>query len=114
MFKSLDEKAIEEITALMLEKTRARLNDIGIDIVYDQKVVKQIAKEGFDSQYGARPLERQIRKVIDDRLAEDILDNKLDKDMVIRIYVQNDKLVFRNISDSKLAKDMKKDPVNTK
>nr|WP_072536562.1 ATP-dependent Clp protease ATP-binding subunit [Anaerococcus mediterraneensis] len=114
MFKSLDEKAIEEISGLMLEKTRARLNEIGIDIVYDQKVVKHLAKEGFDSEYGARPLERQIRKVIDDRLAEDILDNKLDKDMVIRIYIQNDKLVFRNISDSKLAKDMKKDPVNTK
>ena len=114
MFKSLDEKAIEEISGLMLEKTRDRLNEIGIDIVYDQKVVKHLAKEGFDSEYGARPLERQIRKVIDDRLAEDILDNKLDKDMVIRIYVQNDKLVFRNISNSKLAKDMKKDPVKTK
>ena len=114
MFKSLDEKAIEEISGLMLEKTKARLNEIGIDIVYDQKVVKHLAKEGFDSEYGARPLERQIRKVIDDRLAEDILDNKLDKDMVIRIYVQNDNLLFRNISDSKLAKDMKKDPVNTK
>ena len=114
MFKSLDEKAIEEISGLMLEKTKARLNEIGIDIVYDQKVVKHLAKEGFDSEYGARPLERQIRKVIDDRLAEDILDNKLDKDMVIRIYIQNDKLVFRNISNSKLAKDMKKDPVNTK
>ena len=114
MFKSLDEKSIEEISGLMLEKTRDRLNEIGIDIVYDQKVVKHLAKEGFDSEYGARPLERQIRKEIDDRLAEDILDNKLDKDMVIRIYIQNDKLVFRNISDSKLAKDMKKDPVNTK
>lgn len=103
MFNSLKEADIRKITGLMLEKTQARLSEIGINILYDEKVIKKLAEEGFNSEYGARPLERHITKMIDDRLAEDILDNKLDKDMTIRVYVQNDKLFFRNVTNSKKA-----------
>lgn len=109
MFNSLRKEDIKEITGLMLEKTRARLNEIGIDIAFDERVINLLAKDGFNSEYGARPLERHITKMIDDRLAEDILDNKLDKDMTIRIYVQNDKLCFRNITGSKAAKEIKEE-----
>lgn len=109
MFNSLKESDIRKITGLMLEKTRDRLNQIGIDIAYDDRVINLLAKEGFNSEYGARPLERHITKMIDDRLAEDILDNKLDKDMTIRIYVQNDKLCFRNITGSKASKEAKQE-----
>ena len=58
MFNPLSEANIEEITKLMLEKTRERLNNIDIDITYDADVVKLLAKEGFNEEYGARPLER--------------------------------------------------------
>ena len=109
MFNSLRKEDIKEITGLMLEKTRARLNEIGIDIAFDDRVINLLAKDGFNSEYGARPLERHITKMIDDRLAEDILDNKLDKDMTIRLYVQNDKLCFRNITGSKAAKEIKEE-----
>lgn len=109
MFNSLKESDIRKITGLMIEKTRDRLNQIGIDIAYDDRVINLLAKEGFNSEYGARPLERHITKMIDDRLAEDILDNKLDKDMTIRIYVQNDKLCFRNITGSKASKEAKQE-----
>ena len=114
MFKPLGEKEIEEISALMLEKTKARLNEIDLDIKYDQKVVKLLAKEGFDSEYGARPLERHITKMIDDRLAEDILDGKLDRDETIRISVRKDSLVFRNISKEKKKRQAKKELVEAK
>ena len=54
MFKPLGEKEIEEITGLMLEKTKERLNEIDLDINYDQKLVKLLAKEGFDPEYGGK------------------------------------------------------------
>lgn len=114
MFKPLGEKEIEEISGLMLEKTKVRLNEIDLDIKYDQKVVKLLAKEGFDSEYGARPLERHITKMIDDRLAEDILDGKLDRDETIRISVRKDSLVFRNISKEKKKRQAKKELVEAK
>jgi len=97
MFNPLSEKNIEEITKLMLEKTRERLNNIDIDITYDADVVKLLAKEGFNEEYGARPLERHITKMIDDRLAEDILDNKLNRDAIIHLSVKDDELKFENV-----------------
>ena len=114
MFNALGKKDIKEITGLMLEKTRDRLREIGIEIVYDDKLVDLLAKEGFNSEYGARPLERHITKMIDDRLAEDILDNKLDKDMTIRISVRNGSLVFINISKTKVAEKIKKEALGVK
>lgn len=97
MFNPLSEENIEEITKLMLEKTRERLNNIDIDITYDAEVVKLLAKEGFNEEYGARPLERHITKMIDDRLAEDILDNKLNRDAIIHLSVKDDELKFENV-----------------
>lgn len=101
MFNPLSEASIEEITQLMLEKTRQRLNNIDIDITYDDEVVKLLAKEGFNEEYGARPLERHITKMIDDRLAEDILDNKLNRDAIIHLSVKNDELNFENVAGQK-------------
>ena len=101
MFNPLSEANIEEITKLMLEKTRQRLNNIDIDITYDDEVVKLLAKEGFNEEYGARPLERHITKMIDDRLAEDILDNKLNRDAIIHLSVKDDELNFENVAGQK-------------
>ncbi|WP_295882923.1 ATP-dependent Clp protease ATP-binding subunit [uncultured Anaerococcus sp.] len=101
MFNPLSEANIEEIIKLMLEKTRQRLNNIDIDITYDDEVVKLLAKEGFNEEYGARPLERHITKMIDDRLAEDILDNKLNRDAIIHLSVKDDELNFENVAGQK-------------
>ena len=101
MFNPLSEENIEEITKLMLDKTRQRLNNIDIDIEYDQDVIKLLAKGGFNEEYGARPLERHITKMIEDRLAEDILDNKLDRDAVIKLTVKDEKLEFENVAEDK-------------
>ncbi len=97
MFNPLSEEDIVEITALMLEKTRDRLNNIDIDIEYDRDVVKLLAKEGFNDEYGARPLERHITKMIENTLAEDILDGKLNRDSTIKLSVADDELKFENI-----------------
>lgn len=101
MFNPLSESDIEQITKLMLEKTRERLNNIDIDIEFDDEVVKLLAKEGFNEEYGARPLERHITKMIDDRLAEDILDNELDRDAIIKLSVKDDELEFKNVAGAK-------------
>ena len=105
MFNPLSEENIGEITSLMLDKTRERLNNIDIDIEYDNEVVKLLAKEGFNDEYGARPLERHITKMIEDRLAEDILDGKLDRYAVIKLSAKDEELHFENI-EKKPAKEI--------
>ncbi|MDD7306680.1 MAG: ATP-dependent Clp protease ATP-binding subunit [Peptoniphilaceae bacterium] len=96
MFNSLSQENIEEITRLMLDQTKQRLEDVGIEISYNKKVVELLAKEGFNEEYGARPLERHITKVIDDNLADEILDGKLSKDMIINLTVKEGKINFAN------------------
>ena len=99
MFNSLSEADIQKITKLMLEETRERLEKIGIEINFNKKVVELLAKEGFNKEYGARPLERHITKMIDDNLAEEILDGNLSKDMMINLTVKEGKINFSNIKE---------------
>lgn len=99
MFNSLSEDDIEEITRLMLDETKERLEKLGIYISYNKRVVELLAKEGFNKEYGARPLERHITKMIDNNLAEEILDGKLSKDMAINLTVKEGEINFANKKD---------------
>ena len=66
--------------------------DINIKVTDATK--EHIAKEGFDAVYGARPLERTIRKMIEDQLAEEMLSGKVNKEDNIVIDYIDDHLVF--------------------
>ena len=96
MFNSLDKDAIKEITKIMLEKTKKRLINLGIEINYNKRVVDLLSEGGFSKEYGARPLERHITNKIDNQLAEEILEGKLSKDMVINLTVKEGKINFSN------------------
>lgn len=96
MFNSLDKDAIKEITKILLEETKERLKNLGIEINYNKRVVDLLSEGGFSKEYGARPLERHITNKIDNQLAEEILEGKLSKDMVINLTVKEGKINFAN------------------
>ncbi|MDU6181760.1 MAG: ATP-dependent Clp protease ATP-binding subunit [Anaerococcus vaginalis] len=96
MFNSLDKDAIKEITKILLEETKERLKNLGIEINYNKRVVDLLSEGGFSKEYGARPLERHITNKIDNQLAEEILKGKLSKDMVINLTVKEGKINFAN------------------
>ncbi|EGC84843.1 ATP-dependent Clp protease ATP-binding subunit [Anaerococcus hydrogenalis] len=96
MFNSLAKDDIKEITKIILDQTKKRLEDLGIEINYNKRVVDLLAEGGFSKEYGARPLERHITNKIDNQLAEEILEGKLSKDMVINLTVKEGKINFAN------------------
>lgn len=96
MFNSLDKNAIKEITKILLEETKERLKNLGIEINYNKRVVDLLSEGGFSKEYGARPLERHITNKIDNQLAEEILEGKLSKDMKINLTVKEGKINFAN------------------
>lgn len=96
MFNSLDKNAIKEITKILLEETKERLKNLGIEINYNRRVVDLLSEGGFSKEYGARPLERHITNKIDNQLAEEILEGKLSKDMKINLTVKEGKINFAN------------------
>ena len=96
MFNSLDKNSIKEITKILLDETKERLKNLGIEINYNKRVVDLLSEGGFSKEYGARPLERHITNKIDNQLAEEILEGKLSKDMVINLTVKEGKINFAN------------------
>lgn len=79
VFNSLEREDIHKIIDIELEKLFARIKDIGYDLNLTDAAKDYIAEKGFDKQYGARPLKRAIQKYIEDTLAEEIVNSKLEE-----------------------------------
>lgn len=94
VFKPLDENDIKVIARLLLEKMNKTLEEVEIRVRYDESLVDYIAAKGYDKVYGARPLERTIRTLIEDQMAEAILKGDIDREDVIRISVEEDRILF--------------------
>ena len=77
IFNQLEFNDIIKIVDIMFSKIEAKLKDRGIKISLTQKAKEAIAKEGFDPVYGARPLKRALYEIVEDRLAELILEDKV-------------------------------------
>ena len=92
VFKQLSEEEIEKIVELMLKASVEQLREREIDVSFSKELKKHIAKVGFDPAYGARPLRRAIQNLIEDKLAEDILDGKVQEGDKIKLTYQNAKI----------------------
>jgi ATP-dependent Clp protease ATP-binding subunit ClpC len=73
IFNSLQREHIHQIIDLSLKKVFNRINDLGYQIELTVKAKDFLAEKGYDSQYGARPLNRAIQKYLEDPVAEEIL-----------------------------------------
>ncbi|CDI50848.1 ATP-dependent Clp protease ATP-binding subunit [Clostridium tetani] len=94
VFHKLREEDLEKIVALMLESVTHRLKNQDINISFDKKSQKFLAKKGFDSVYGARPLRRAITKAVEDKLSEEILKGSIEKGDKVLVSVNEEKLIF--------------------
>ena len=93
VFKQLTEEEIGKIADLMIEASTKRLSARNITIKVTKEMKKHIAKVGFDPTYGARPLKRAIQTLIEDKIAEEILDGKVKDGDTAKIDYKDDKVV---------------------
>jgi len=94
VFHALNKENIEEIVSLMVNNLSKRLSELGISIEVDEGAKKLLASESFDINYGARPLQRAIRRKIEDKLSEEILKGTINKSDTILVTAENDELKF--------------------
>lgn len=73
VFHSLQKEELREIVKLLTKNIVARMDELGIELRITSAAMDVIAKEGFDPEYGARPLRRAIQTKIEDRLSEELL-----------------------------------------
>jgi ATP-dependent Clp protease ATP-binding subunit ClpC len=95
VFHSLNEEHISQIVTLMADDLRKRLAEHHVSFELTDTAKAFLAKEGYDPQYGARPLRRAIQKHIEDRLSEDLLLGKITKGNTLVIDEEDGGLVVR-------------------
>ena len=95
VFHKLTDSEISKIIDIMLKEVTTRLEAQKIKIELEPEVKELIASKGIDKNFGARPLRRTIQSVLEDRLAEEILDGNLKKNKTNKIGVNDGKIVVK-------------------
>ena len=94
VFKSLDKKQIKEIARILLEDVKGLVKAQGMEIEFGDSVIELVASIGYDPEFGARPMERVIQNVVENPLADALLEGKFNKGDTIFATVKDGKIVF--------------------
>jgi ATP-dependent Clp protease ATP-binding subunit ClpC len=93
VFHSLEKKHLTQIVNLMAEQLVKRLKEQDIDLELTEAAIEKIAQEGYDPEYGARPLRRALQKHIEDRLSEELLKGAITKGQKVVVDVKDNEFV---------------------
>jgi ATP-dependent Clp protease ATP-binding subunit ClpB len=96
MFTPLGQAEIAQIVQLQVESIAGMLKENGVDLRITPAAVNYIASEGFDPQFGARPIKRALQRLVLNKLSEQIIARTIQKDKPIVVDVKDGLLVFTN------------------
>jgi ATP-dependent Clp protease ATP-binding subunit ClpA len=82
---------VRKITKILVDELNHRLKEKGIQVAVTQSAIKHIAEAGYDSEYGARNVRRKIQEMIENPLADYILNNSIKPDGSRQIIVKLEK-----------------------
>jgi ATP-dependent Clp protease ATP-binding subunit ClpB len=96
MFTPLNEQEIGKIVAIQLNNIKKMLEQNGIMLEFTANTLQFISEEGYDPQYGARPVKRVIQKYVLNELSKQILSGQIDKSRPVTIDATGTDLFFKN------------------
>lgn len=88
-FRPLLQEEIAQITTLLLSELHERMREKDIHISFSEDVVKKISNEGFDPQFGARPIRRYIQDTVEDLLSKKMLSNEILRGNTVSVIVKD-------------------------
>jgi ATP-dependent Clp protease ATP-binding subunit ClpC len=94
VFRALAREQIVDIARLLLERTTRRLRAQDIEVEFTDEAVELIAEEGFDPEFGARPLRRTIQRRVDNELSRMVLSGSLEPGDRVVVSVEEERLTF--------------------
>ena len=94
VFRTLDKEQISKIARLLLERTQRRLHAQNIEVEFTEAAVEFVAEEGFDPEFGARPLRRTIQRRVDNELSRMVLEGSLNPGDKVVVDLEEGKLTF--------------------
>lgn len=97
MFQPLTRTEIRQIVGIQFRQIQARLQEQGITLEADPEVLDFVGDEGFDPQFGARPLKRVLQRRVLNALSKEILSGRIQKDAVVGMLMNEDETGTKNI-----------------
>jgi ATP-dependent Clp protease ATP-binding subunit ClpC len=94
VFQALTAEQIKEITRFLLDRLARRLHAQQIDVVFTDAAVELLAREGFDPEYGARPLRRTIQRLVENELSRMVLSGGLEPGSTVTVDAVDGRLQF--------------------
>ena len=96
MFTPLNKKEIQEIVDLQVKGVQKMLASNGVSLEVTKPALELLAEDGYDPEFGARPVKRTIQRMVLNQLSKDILAQKVNRENPIKIDRKDDELVFSN------------------
>jgi ATP-dependent Clp protease ATP-binding subunit ClpC len=94
VFRALTKEQIVDIAWLLLERTRRRLHAQDIEVEFTDEAVNLLAEEGYDPEFGARPLRRTIQRKVDNHLSRMLLEGSLNPGDKVKVDAEEGGLTF--------------------
>jgi ATP-dependent Clp protease ATP-binding subunit ClpC len=94
VFRALDDVQLAEITKLLLDKLVRRMRAQRIEVEFTDEAVQLLAREGYDPEFGARPLRRTIQRLVENELSRMVLDESVKEGDKIVVEAEGDGLRF--------------------
>jgi ATP-dependent Clp protease ATP-binding subunit ClpC len=94
VFKSLDRTQMEKIVDIQLREITERITDRKLILQIEKSARELLIEQGFDPEFGARPIKRAIRRLLEDPLSEELLRNAYPPGTIIRVVRDNESLKF--------------------
>ena len=104
VFHPLNKSHVKAIAELMLDRLRRLLRAQNIEVEFDSSVVEYVAKEGFDPEFGARPMKRVIQRTVENELSKLILKGDISEGDHIKVYFKDGKLKVEKVERKKKEK----------
>lgn len=96
MFTPLDKDEIKSIVRLQISQVQKMLSSNGVALEVTDSAIEKLCNDGYDPEFGARPVKRTIQRMVLNQLSKDILAQKIDKTNTIYIDCIENELVFKN------------------
>ena len=94
VFRQLGEADLEEIAARLLDETGRRMEALGLTLRVEEGVTARLAREGFDPASGARPLRRRVQRLVEERVAEELLAGRLRRGDGVKVGLRENELAI--------------------
>ena len=95
VFRSLSEAQLLDITGLLLDRLSRRLRAQGIEVEFTERAVDFLANEGYEPEFGARPLRRTIQRLVENELSRMVLAGSVGPSDRVVVDVADDRLDFQ-------------------